>query len=218
MVGDVRYAHLLLKGCFIVPRIIGLTGNIACGKTLVGQMLLTLGAERYIDADALVHRLYEAHQPIARAVGETFGASVLSLDGSVDRAVLGNIVFHDAEAMQRLERIVHPAVHTALIAELASASSTGIVIVDAVKLLEGQSGALCQQKWLVVCPAEQEIARLIARNHLSVEEAQARVATQPDVSHRLALVDVVIDNGGTLEQTRLQVVTAFEHFCRLFPA
>jgi dephospho-CoA kinase len=201
-----------------MPRIIGLTGNIACGKTSIGQMLLSLGAERYIDADALVHRLYEAHQPLALAIGEAFGSLVLAPDGHVDRIILGGIVFHDAEAMQRLEQIVHPAVQTALLAELSSVSSTGIAIVDAVKLLEGPSGALCQQKWLVVCPTEQEIARLIARNHLSIEDALARVRAQPDVSRHLTLVDEVIDNGGTLEQTRLQIIAAFEHFCRLFPA
>jgi dephospho-CoA kinase len=200
-----------------MQRIIGITGNIACGKTSIGEMLLSLGAERYIDADALVHHLYEAHQPIARAVGEAFGSGVLESDGSVDRKVLGSIVFHNTEAMQRLERIVHPAVNTALLAELSLASSAGIVVVDAVKLLEGQSGGLCQQKWLVVCPVEQQIARLIARNHLSLEDAQARVRAQPDTSRRLPLVDAVIDNGGTLEQTRLQVVTAFERFCQLFP-
>ena len=119
--------------------------------------------------------------------------------------------------MQRLEQIVHPAVHTALRAELTLASPASIVIVDGVKLLEAQSGALCQQKWLVVCPVEQQIARLIARNHLNFEDAQARVRAQPDTSHKLALVDEIIDNGRPLEQTRLQVVAAFERFCRLFP-
>ena len=200
-----------------MTRIIGLTGNIACGKTSVGQILLSLGAERYIDTDALVHRLYEAHQPVAAAVAETFGSLVLASDGSIDRKVLGSIVFHNAAAMQRLEQIVHPAVHTALRAELTLASPASIVIVDGVKLLEAQSGALCQQKWLVVCPVEQQIARLIARNHLNFEDAQARVRAQPDTSHKLALVDEIIDNGRPLEQTRLQVVAAFERFCRLFP-
>jgi dephospho-CoA kinase len=119
--------------------------------------------------------------------------------------------------MQRLERIVHPAVDTALLTELSLASSTGIVIVDGVKLLEAQSGALCQQKWLVICPVEQQIARLIARNHLNLEQAQVRVGAQPDVPRRLALVDVVIDNGGTLEETYSQVVAAFGRFCQHFP-
>jgi dephospho-CoA kinase len=70
---------------------------------------------------------------------------------------------------------------------------------------------------LVICPEEQEIARLIARNHLNLEDAQARIRAQPDISRRLSLVDEVIDNGGTLEQTRLQVRASFERFCQLFP-
>ena len=201
-----------------MPRILGLTGNIASGKTSVGQMLLSLGAERYIDTDTLVHRLYEPHQPIALAVSELFGPAVLASDRSVDRHKLGGIVFHNAEAMKRLEQIVHPAVDAALLAELSQVSPTGIVVVDGVKLLEAPSGALCQQKWLVVCPAEQQIARLIARNHLNLEDAQTRVRAQPDITRRLTLVDEVIDNGGTLEQTHLQVEAAFARFCQLFPA
>src|SRR5450432_2678169 len=116
-----------------MPRIIGLTGNIACGKTVVGQMLLELGAERYIDADAVVHKLYQAGQPIALKVAEVFGGAVIAPDGSVDRKALGDIVFHDADAMRRLEAIVHPAVSIALVSEIASVSASGIAIIDAVK-------------------------------------------------------------------------------------
>lgn len=200
-----------------MPRILGLTGNIACGKSAVGKILLELGSERYIDADALVHHLYHAGQPIARAVGEMFGPSVLSPDGSVDRQALGQIVFRDAQAMQRLEGIVHPAVGMALLSELGQVSTHGIVIIDAVKLLEGQSGALCQQRWMVICNEEQEIARLIARNHISLEEAQQRIAAQAPAAPRLKLVNAVIDNSGTPEQTREQVMIAFQRFCQLFP-
>ncbi len=201
-----------------MPRIIGLTGNIACGKTSVGAMLRELGAERYIDADALVHHLYEAGQPIAVQVAEIFGASVLGSDGTIDRKALGAIVFQDAQAMKRLESIVHPAVGMALMNELAQVSTQGIAIIDAVKLLEGGSGALCQSKWLVTCPEEQEKRRLMERNHLSEDEAQARLRAQPAVAPRLALVDEVIDNGGSLEETRQQVRSAFERFCQRFPA
>jgi len=120
--------------------------------------------------------------------------------------------------MRRLEAIVHPAVSQALADELASVSPSGIVIIDAVKLLEGGSGALCQSKWMVVCSEEQELARLLARNHLSEEEAWARIRAQPSVADRLPLVDEVIDNSGSLEETRRQVVAAYERFCRRFPA
>lgn len=201
-----------------MPHIIGLTGNIACGKTSVGHMLLELGAERYIDADAVVHRLYEPGQPIAMQVAETFGEEVMAADGSVDRKKLGALVFQDAGALRRLEGIVHPAVGKALMTELLTASASGIVIIDAVKLLEGRSGDLCQSKWLVICPEEQQLARLMERNQFGEAEARARIAAQPPVAEKFALVDEIIDNGGSLEETRRQVRAAFERFKRTFPA
>jgi dephospho-CoA kinase len=199
-----------------MARVLGLTGNIACGKTSVGAMLLELGAERYIDADATVHQLYERGQPIAEQVERAFGPRVMAADGSVNRKALGAIVFHDADAMRRLEQIVHPAVGVALSNELAKASASGIVVLDAVKLLEGNSSALCQSKWLVVCSEEQELARLMARNALSEQEAMARIHAQTPVAAKRALVDEIVDNSGTLDETRQQVEAAFARFCAKF--
>jgi len=196
-----------------MPRVIGLTGNIACGKTTVGRMLLELGAERYIDADAIVHHLYTSGQPIARQVAETFGSVILATDGSIDRRALGACVFQDAEAMRCLERIVHPAVSVAVMKELSTVSDTGIAIIDAVKLLEGGSAKLCQSKWIVLCSEEQELARLLARSSMTQQEALARIHAQPSITARLPQVDEVIDNSGSLEHTRRQVIEAFERFC-----
>ena len=201
-----------------MPRVLGITGNIACGKTSVGHMLLELGAERYIDADATVHALYEHGQPIAVKVAEAFGPTVIAPDGSVDRKALGAVVFQDADAMRRLERIVHPAVGSAMTHELSLVSPTGIVIIDAVKLLEGNSGALCQSKWMVTCLEAQEFARLIERNGFSEQEAWARIHAQPSVADRLPLVDEVIDNGGSQQETRQQVIAAFARFRNKYPA
>jgi dephospho-CoA kinase len=199
-----------------MSRIIGLTGNIACGKSSVGQMLLALGAEHYIDADSIVHQLYQKGLPIAKQVAQTFGAGVLASDGSVDRKALGAIVFQNAQALAELERIVHPAVREALLDELKQVSASGIAIIDAVKLLEGGSGALCQSKWLVLCSEEQEVARLMARNQLSMDEARMRVRAQPDIASKLKLVDEVIDNSGSLAETQSQVAAAFDRFCCRF--
>ena len=201
-----------------MARIIGITGNIACGKTAVGQMLLELGAERYIDADAVVHKLYQSGQAIAVKVAEAFGTGVVASNGDIDRKALGTIVFQDVSAMRRLEAIVHPAVGQALANELASVSPSGIVIIDAVKLLEGGSGKFCQSKWMVICPQELEYERLIARNNLDPEEAWARIKAQPPVEEKLPLVDEIIDNSGSLDETRRQVRAAYERFCKQFPA
>jgi len=200
-----------------MPRIIGITGNIACGKTAVGHMLLELGAERYIDTDAVVHKLYQSGQALAVKVAEAFGPGVVASDGDIDRKTLGTIVFQDDEAMRRLEAIVHPAVGQALADELASVTPSGIVVIDAVKLLEGGSGKFCQSKWMVVCPEELEYARLVARNQLNPEEAWSRIRAQPSVVDRLSLVDEVIDNSGSLDETRKQVAAAYERFSETFP-
>lgn len=200
-----------------MPRIIGITGNIACGKTAVGHMLLEMGAERYIDADALVHKLYQSGQTIAVKVVEAFGSGVVAANGDIDRKALGAIVFQDAVAMRRLEEIVHPAVSQALTNELEHVSPSGVVIIDAVKLLEGGSGKFCQSKWMVICPEELEFERLIARNDFNSEEALARIKAQPPLEARLPLVDEVIDNSGSLDETRRQVEAAYKRFCKQFP-
>ncbi len=200
-----------------MPRTIGITGNIACGKTVVGHILLELGAERYIDADAVVHKLYESSQTIAVKVAEAFGPGVVASNGDIDRKALGAIVFQDAQQMRRLEEIVHPAVSEALTQELAQVSPSGVVVIDAVKLLEGGSGKLCQSKWMILCSEELEYQRLIARNDLSPGEARARIKAQPSVEERLSLVDEVIDNSGSLDETRRQVEAAYKRFCEQFP-
>lgn len=201
-----------------MPRILGLTGNIACGKTTVGRMLLELGAERYIDADALVHSLYDAGQSTARQVAEAFGTTVVAANGSIDRGALGHVVFQDSAAMQRLERIVHPAVRQALFAQLATVSSTGVAIVDAVKLLEGGSSALCQSVWLILCSEERQLTRLMSQRSLSAEEARLRIRAQPPLAPKKAWVDEIISTDGSLQETHDQVVRAFERFCTTFPA
>lgn len=208
----------LVEDFLRMPRIIGITGNIACGKTAVGHMLLELGAERYIDTDAVVHKLYQNGQAIAVKVAEAFGPGVVAANGDIDRKALGAIVFHDAEQMHRLEEIVHPAVSQALAGELARVSPTGIVVIDAVKLLEGGSGKFCQSKWMVRCSEEIEYQRLIARNNLGPEDAWTRIKAQPSVEERLPLVDEVIDNSGSIDETRRQVEAAYERFCKQFPA
>ncbi|HEU5368083.1 MAG TPA: dephospho-CoA kinase [Ktedonobacterales bacterium] len=192
--------------------LLGITGNIASGKTTVGHMLLELGAARYIDADQVVHQLYEPGQPIYAGVVAAFGEEILTPEGVIDRRKLGNIVFNDAGALRRLEAIVHPAVGMAVAAEIQTAVPEAVLILDAVKLLEGGTGALCKSRWLVVCAEEQQLRRLMERNGFSEEEARARLRAQPPIEPKLSLVDEVIDNSGALEATRAQVEAAWRRF------
>ncbi|HLW01307.1 MAG TPA: dephospho-CoA kinase [Ktedonobacterales bacterium] len=201
-----------------MPVVLGLTGNIASGKTTVGQMLLELGAVRYIDADEVVHHLYEPGQSIYAGVVAAFGDEILTPEGTIDRRHLGNIVFNDAEALRRLEAIVHPAVGAAIMADIQTAAPDAVLILDAVKLLEGGTGALCKSRWLVICAEEQQLRRLMSRNGFSEEEARARLRAQPPIEPKLPLVDEVINNSGTLEVTRAQVEAAWERFQQISPA
>jgi dephospho-CoA kinase len=198
-----------------MPHLLGLTGNIASGKTTIGHMLLDLGAARYIDADAVVHELYAPGQPIYAAVLAAFGRAILLPDGQIDRRALGARVFGDPAALQRLEAIVHPAVHAAVAARLAELPGDAVTVIDAVKLLEGGMARQCEQVWLVVCDPAEERHRLITERGLTPAEADARLAAQPDNAARRALVDAVIDNSGTLDQTRAQVAAAWARYRRL---
>src|SRR5262249_56454032 len=101
-----------------MPYILGLTGNIASGKTTIGLMLLQLGAYTYVDADHVVHELYLPGQPLVAELAQAFGPAILDRDGGVDRQALGQLVFGDPEQLLRLESIVHPAWQSALVARL----------------------------------------------------------------------------------------------------
>ena len=195
-----------------MPHLLGITGNIACGKTTIGKMLLDLGAARYIDADAVVHDLYRPGQPIYTAVVQSFGADVLAADGQIDRKILGGRVFGDPAALHQLEALTHPAVHAAVVDLLAELPPEAIVVLDAVKLLEGGMALGCDAVWLVTCDVAEERRRLTEERGMTTAEAEARLAAQPSNAARRSLVDVVIDNSGTLAATQAQVSAAWHQF------
>lgn len=183
--------------------LIGLTGNIATGKSAALRMLKRLGA-RVIDADALVHQLMVKGTPLWQAILDEFGEGILRPDGEIDRGKLGAIVFADAEALKRLEAIVHPAV-TTLVDELIRQATEPVVVVEAIKLIEAGWHRAYDSLWVVTCPKEQQLERLMRRRRLSREEALLRIEAQPPQEAKIALADVVIDNSGTLGKMWKQV-------------
>jgi dephospho-CoA kinase len=119
-----------------MPYILGLTGNIASGKTTVGLLLLELGAAEYIDADNVVHELYLPGQPLVADLAREFGPGIVDAEGGVDRKALGDLVFNDPMRLRQLERIVHPQVFSALSGRMRDIPEHGVGVLDAIKLVE----------------------------------------------------------------------------------
>jgi dephospho-CoA kinase len=195
-----------------MAHILGLTGNIACGKSTVGAMLLELGADAYIDADAAVHELYLPGRALPPRLAEVFGPGILDDAGGVNRRALGAIVFGDPERLGQLEAIVHPAVRDDLMRRIGALKADEIAVLDAVKLIESGYSALCDGVWIVTCPEETQRQRLIQTRGLSDEEARARLAAQPHIEAKLELATAVIHNDGSLDDLRRQVTEAWVKF------
>jgi len=187
--------------------LIGLTGNIAAGKSTVAQMLADLGAER-IDADALVHDLQRKGTPTYEKIVAEFGPDILREDGEIDRKALGAIVFGDPARLRALESIVHPAVSIESRRRMSEAKAD-VVVYEAIKLIEAGRHTMCDAIWVVTAPHDAQIARLMRDRGLSEAEARQRVDAQPPPEEKLKHATVVIDNGGSLDDTREQVAKAY---------
>ncbi len=190
-----------------MPYRIGLTGNIACGKSTVGQMLAARGAE-YVDADSLVHRLMVAGTPETERIVARFGPAVRAADGSIDRAALGAVVWRDPAALEDLETIVHPGVRVEIRRRLAESSAAALVV-DAIKLVESGLHHDLDALWVVTCIPERQLRRLMEARGLSEQQARERIAMQPPQEEKVRHATVVIDNSGSLAETERQVDEAW---------
>jgi len=187
--------------------VLGVTGSIASGKSTVVSMLKELGAT-HIDADLVYRELVQPGQPLLGELVAAFGDGIIAEDGSLDRGALGRIVFSDPEALAQLDRITHPAI-IAEIDRRVDAIPSGVVVIDAVKLVESGHADHCDVVWVVTIDPEIQVTRLTKRNKLEVVEARRRVAAQPPMAAKLARADRVIDNSGALDETRAQVLAAW---------
>jgi dephospho-CoA kinase len=189
------------------PLLIGLTGNIATGKSTVAAMLAELGALT-IDADKVAHRVMRPGTPAHAKIVEAFGPQVVASRETIDRKVLGRIVFEHPSALARLEAIVHPATLAAIDRQI-DAASADVVVIEAIKLIESGLADTCHSVWVTTSPPEQRIQRLVDHRDMSRAEARRRVEAQRPQEERVARADVIIDNSGSLSATRQQVVEAW---------
>ena len=188
---------------------IGVTGPIATGKSTVDRMLRALGANPVIDGDLVVHELYRDSGELRERLVALFGPAILGPDGAIDRRALGARVFGDPAALRRLEEVVHPAVRAEIRRRLDETPPDAVAVVDAVKLLQGDMAHLCTARWWVAASREEQLRRLIELRHFSPEDAERRLAAQPCLEDWRDQVDLVIDNSGTLDETRRQVEAAW---------
>ena len=193
--------------------VIGLTGNIGTGKSVVRKMLEHLGAYG-IDADVLSHRAISKGAPGYQQVVEMFGRWILNSEGEIDRSKLGQLVFANPEALINLETIVHPLVNQALDL-LVKRAKQDVIVIEAIKLFETPLHEWCDSTWVTSVPQETQIKRLMDKRGMPLEEIQKRLEAQTEQEQKVKEADVVIYNGGEYEETWKQVVTAWN---AMFPS
>ena len=184
---------------------IGLTGNIAVGKSRAAERFAELGAA-VIDADRVSRELMEPGAPVYSRVTQAFGPEILCGDGTIDRRRLGDVIFASEEKRRLLESIAHPAIHDAIARKIAEKEKVSdIVIVDAALMIE--TGGYREYDLLIVaaCPPALQLARLMARDGLAESEARQRIASQMPTDEKVRFADYVIDTSGSLEFTLEQV-------------
>ncbi|MBI1854860.1 MAG: dephospho-CoA kinase [Chloroflexi bacterium] len=188
--------------------IIGLTGNIATGKSVVRRMLEHLGAYT-IDADSLSHRAIAKGAPGYQPVIESFGKWMLDKDDEIDRIKLGNLVFRDMTAMGKLEDIVHPLVRQA-VDVLVKRAGQRVIVLEAIKLLESELRNSCDSIWVTYAPEEVQVERLIRKRNMTRDEAQQRISVQSAQAEKIAAANVVIRNIGSYDDLWKQVNNAWK--------
>jgi dephospho-CoA kinase len=201
---------------------VGLTGGIASGKSVVGEMFAALGAH-LVQADRIAHALMQPGEPVYNEVVRHFGRKVLNLDGSVNRAKLAEAAFGSAEGGERvsrieeLNRIVHPEVirsQDEWMQAIGAQDSRAVAIVEAALILEAGAGKRFDRLIVVTCDAEHRVERFAARQKIDLEEARKevvrRMAAQLPDEEKIKAADYVIDNCSSLEHTREQVKKVWE--------
>jgi len=192
---------------------VALTGGIATGKSHCLGKFAALGAA-VVDADELAHQVVEPDSPGFNEVIARFGPEYACADGTLDRKRLAALIFADDSARRDLEAIIHPAVYAAIQAWFEH-HRRGIAIADIPLLFETGRERDFDRVIVAACPPAMQLQRLTARNQLSVEEAQRRIAAQMPIDDKTGLADFVIDTSGSFEQTDAQVREVWDRLRRL---
>lgn len=192
--------------------IIGLTGGIASGKSSVAAMFAELGAV-VVSADQLARQAVAPGSPTLQALTAAFGPAILGAAGELDRGVLARLVFANPVVRERLNAITHPAIAGLAEARLRELHAQGVplVVYEAPLLFEAGADRRVDRVLVVTVDPDIQRVRLMMRDHLDAAEVQARIAAQWPQTEKVARADYVIDNSGSLDETRRQVVALHHH-------
>lgn len=196
---------ILRKG--LATMLVGLTGGIASGKSTVADLIRQAGAQ-VIDADRIAREVVAPGEPAWRAIQQVFGDAVLLPDDTIDRKLLGSMVFNDPVLRRRLEEIVHPHVRSQIDARVVryrKIDPQAVIVQDVPLLIETGIQARFSDIILVYVPAEMQLHRLIRRDGISQAEAQARLDAQMPIEAKRKWATIIVDNSGSLEDTENQV-------------
>jgi dephospho-CoA kinase len=187
--------------------VIGLTGGIASGKSTVSNMLKEMTIT-VIDADVEARLAVEKGEPAYQKIIAEFGRDILLTNEDIDRQKLGSIIFHNAEKRQLLNSIVHPEVRKRMNNQVEEAKEREeqVIILDIPLLFESKLTHMVEKTILVYVDRDIQLKRLMERNDLSLEEAEARIKSQMPLSEKVALADAVINNNGSIAETKKQVI------------
>jgi dephospho-CoA kinase len=191
-----------------VPFLLGLTGNIACGKSTVGRLLAERYGADYVDADRVVHERYAAGTPETAAIARRFGQDLRQADGTIDRRRLGDLVMADPVARHDLEQILYPGVRRALLDRI-DRSRAAVVVLDAIRLIEAGLADRCDAVWVVTCSRATQERRLLAERGFSPQQAALRIDAQTPQAAKVARATTVIHNDGPLADLERQVAAAW---------
>ncbi|QCJ43702.1 dephospho-CoA kinase [Bacillus sp. S3] len=187
--------------------VIGLTGGIASGKSTVSNMFKEMDIT-VIDADVEARLAVEKGEPAYYKIIAAFGREILKEDGEIDRPILGSIIFHHAEKRQLLNEMTHPEVRKRMMEQVEKAKKNHekVVVLDIPLLFESKLTYLADKTILVYVDNEIQLHRLMARNHFTLDEAEARIRSQMPLSEKVALADAVIYNNGSITETKKQLM------------
>jgi dephospho-CoA kinase len=191
-------------------RIIGLTGGIGMGKTTVSDYLATVHKLPVLDADIYAREAVEPGSTVLEQIAARYGSGILLPDGVLNRHRLGDIIFSSPPERLWLEQQIHPYVRDRLLEAvnappLADIQHSPTLVMVIPLLFEARMTDLVTETWVVRCPLEQQLERLMSRDRLSLEQAQARINSQMAIQKKTARADVVLDNSSTPENLYQQV-------------